>query len=536
MRTLVLRLPILLASILTAAWAQAAAPAPGAPPALPEEPEVTFYTVQPGDTLSGIASRNLGNAGEWKRLRALNRIADPKALKPGATLHLPPPADDDTQAAEAEVVLVRGDVRVRTRRQAPAAPLATGARLPVGSIVETGASGLLTLRFADGSRMLVAPNSRLALTRLRRGVDGTVATRATLEAGDVESFVMRLRGVPARYEVTTPRLNLAVRGTVFRVQFDEQADEARAMVSEGEVKAANAFGETFIPAGSGTRALAGHAPAAASALLTAPKIEAREAVVDGFPLRLSWQPLAEAGRYRVDLLDGDARDRLAGSESVAEAAARWRNLPNGAYRLRVRGVDAQRLEGANAAFDFTVRAWPAAPLTAAPADSAAVAGGRVRFRWARALDADALHFQLASDADFSRIAMDVPHLTGRSNGLTLPLAPGRYYWRIAAGNAADGMGPFGPTQTFEVREASEGAGAASAARQLRWRAGAVGERYAVQMASRADFAAPLVDIEAGVAEAAVPPDAGPVYVRIKRIAPDGFAGEFEPTQIFDPTE
>lgn len=515
------------AAVLTAAWAGSALAAP------PVEDEERFYTVQPGDTLSGIASRNLGKASEWKRLRSLNRIPDPKALQPGRPLHLPPLADDDGPAAEAEAILVRGEVRMRTQRQAPALPLQTGARLAAGTIIETGAKGLLTLRFVDGSRMLVAPNSRLVLTKLRRSASGTTTTRATLESGDVESFVMRRHGVAARYEVTTPRLNLAVRGTVFRVQFDAAADEARAMVSEGEVKAANAFGQTSIPAGSGSSALAGQAPAPARPLLPPPTLGVLAPSVEVLPLRLSWQSMADARRYRVELLDGEARDQLAASESVDEASMRWRNLPNGTYRVRVRGVDEGRLEGANAESDFAVRAWPAPPLTAIPADGAVVAPGRVRFRWARVLDADTLHFQLANDADFSRLTMDVRNLTGLSNGLTLPLPPGRYYWRVAAGNAVDGRGPFGPVRSFEVREGAE---AAAVSRQLHWRAGEAGQRYAVQMASRADFAVPLVDTEASVAEAAVPRDAGPLYVRIKRIAPDGYAGEFEAAQFFDPAE
>lgn len=517
----------LAAAVLAAAWCEAALPAP------PAENEESFYTVQPGDTLSGIASRNLGKASEWKRLRSLNRIPDPKALQPGMPLHLPPLPADDAQAAEAEAILVRGEVRMRAQRQAPAVPLQTGARLATGTIIETGAKGLLTLRFVDGSRMLVAPNSRLVLSKLRRGASGAATTRATLEAGDVESFVMRRHGVAARYEVTTPRLNLAVRGTVFRVQFDAAADEARAMVSEGEVKAANAFGQTSLPAGSGSSALAGQAPAPARPLLPPPTLGATPSSVDVFPLRQSWQSMADARRYRVELLDGDARDQLAASESVEEASVRWRNLPNGTYRLRVRGVDEGRLEGANAESDFEVRAWPAPPLTAAPADGAVVAPGRVRFRWARALDADALHFQLANDADFSRPVMDVRNLTGLSNGLTLPLPAGRYYWRVAADNAVDGRGPFGPVRSFEVREDGE---APAVSQRLHWRAGEAGERYAIQMASRADFAVPLVDSEASVAEAAVPPDGGPLYVRIKRIAPDGYAGEFEAVQFFDPAE
>jgi LysM repeat protein len=49
------------------------------------------YTVQPGDTLSGIAQQQLGNASRWPEIFVLNRsiIQHPDRISPGQVLTLP---------------------------------------------------------------------------------------------------------------------------------------------------------------------------------------------------------------------------------------------------------------------------------------------------------------------------------------------------------------------------------------------------------------------------------------------------------------
>jgi nucleoid-associated protein YgaU len=51
----------------------------------------TTYTVKPGDTLSGIAQRFLGNASEYMDIFNANRdqLTDPDKIKPGQVLKIP---------------------------------------------------------------------------------------------------------------------------------------------------------------------------------------------------------------------------------------------------------------------------------------------------------------------------------------------------------------------------------------------------------------------------------------------------------------
>jgi nucleoid-associated protein YgaU len=62
----------------------------GAAPAAPVAPRT--YTVKAGDTLSGIAKAELGNANDYMKLFEANRdqLSDPDKIKPGQVLKLPP--------------------------------------------------------------------------------------------------------------------------------------------------------------------------------------------------------------------------------------------------------------------------------------------------------------------------------------------------------------------------------------------------------------------------------------------------------------
>jgi nucleoid-associated protein YgaU len=56
--------------------------------------QYTTYTVQPGDTLSGISKKFLGNANEYMDIFNANRdqLTDPDMIKPGQVLKIPQPA------------------------------------------------------------------------------------------------------------------------------------------------------------------------------------------------------------------------------------------------------------------------------------------------------------------------------------------------------------------------------------------------------------------------------------------------------------
>jgi len=61
-----------------------------APPVTQDQATETLYTVQPGDTLSEIASRLFCNQGAWHQIHALNRdlVKNPDLLRPGRQIRI----------------------------------------------------------------------------------------------------------------------------------------------------------------------------------------------------------------------------------------------------------------------------------------------------------------------------------------------------------------------------------------------------------------------------------------------------------------
>ena len=59
--------------------------------AKPAEPAFETYTIQPGDSLSKIAMKKLGNANHWPKIHEANKdiIKDPNKIFPGQVIKIP---------------------------------------------------------------------------------------------------------------------------------------------------------------------------------------------------------------------------------------------------------------------------------------------------------------------------------------------------------------------------------------------------------------------------------------------------------------
>jgi hypothetical protein len=487
------------------------------------------YVVRAGDTLSHIAERHLDNTASWRELQRINKVTDPNRLKPGSTLRIPY-ALSGGSVLFAEATWIRGEVQ--RIAGGTATPLTPGTQLRIGEMIATGAQSSATLRFADQSRLMVAPNSRVLLTHmLRDRQSGQVATTLMLEAGAVESLVQRGEKIDARYEVKTPTLNLAVRGTRFRVVVDSTTGMTRSEVEDGKVLASAQGQEVALAAGQGTYAAKGAAPSPARDLLPAPTLLAAAAQLEILPIRFDWRAAAEARQYRIELLDRDGANQVDELVSM-ESRARWASLPDGEYQLRVRAIDASGLEGRPAVHAFALNGKPAPPILRHPLVGTSLGGEKVAFRWARPLGSQHFRLQVSDTADFARIVAQVKQLPGAVGGIDFTLPPGRYFWRVAASHKEAGWGPDSAVASFEL-QAGAGVALPSAeqAVQLAWRAGSEGQKVQLQVASDAQFRQLLLDVTQTESRANfVPPGKGPYFLRLRRIDPDGLATTFETAQ------
>ncbi|MDP3082544.1 MAG: FecR domain-containing protein, partial [Rubrivivax sp.] len=181
-------------------------------PALAAEADETWdYRIEPGDTLIGVARELLAEPQRWRDLQRLNRVGNPRRLPIGGTLRIPL-AWLHTEASVASVVMSAGPVSL-LRGSAAARSVAVGDSLQSADRLQTGEDASTMIELADGTRVLMAPKSRLTLHQLLqyRGSGGR-ASVLQLHEGSAETQV-RPDAPRPRFELRTPVLTLGVRGT-----------------------------------------------------------------------------------------------------------------------------------------------------------------------------------------------------------------------------------------------------------------------------------------------------------------------------------
>lgn len=494
------------------------------------------YTVVRGDTLIGIATRELQEPKHWRELQRLSGIRDPRRLPVGRVLEIPP-AWLRPQAAVATLALRVGAVE---RREAGGsfAPIDAGATLRATDELRTGVDGWALVTLADGSRLQLAPGTRVTLLRLavQRGSGGADAG-FQLHEGRTESVVKPDAPKP-RYEIRTPHATLGVRGTEFRASADAEA--SRAEVTAGTVQVVHAAAGTLaLPAGRGVVATAaGLSPP--HPLRPAPDLAAQPEAIERLPLQLGWGGDALAIGFRVQLRDADDPRRVLRDGRFADPRAAWPDQPDppdGRYLLRVRAIDEQGLEGADTDRVVTLQARPEPPVTLAPRPEARQYGPEAAWAWARRDQAARYRLQVAATPDFAASVLDRADLAGTE--LRLPLAPGRWYWRLASLPAEGRPGPWGDALAFEQREIPPPPTAAAPQLEgdtiaLRWSRRAPGDRYRVQIARDEAFADLLLDQETAEPGLTLPrPAPGPYRLRVMTLDGDGYAGPWGTPSVLE---
>lgn len=407
------------------------------------------YKVKPGDRLIDIAKTYQKKPDEWKQLQQRNGVTDPKLLTPGKQLNIPV-GELKQGNPVAEAVLVHGDVQRLDKTGQPVGKLSSGDILKMGERLQTGARSTLTIRFADDSRMLVTEKSTVDLTSLvNYGKTGMADTKVQVLEGGTDSQVSPQKGPASRYEIGTPAINLAVRGTGFRIQVDGASGATRTEVGEGLVAGTADGQQALIGRGFGLIAEPGKPLGQPQALLPAPQLDVRDEVIGKLPVQFAWQALAGAKQYRLQLLA-----RVQGAEAIIEDAllqttsVQWDDLPDGDYLLRIRGVHASGLEGLNAVQAFALRTKPTPPTLLFPSDGQRGADSKVSFRWDAAPEAHTYRFQIAEDEKFAQVVAMVPNIAGDAGAVLLALAPGRYFWRVASVTRGGIVGPY--SEAFQL--------------------------------------------------------------------------------------
>jgi len=151
-------------------------------------PEMTTYVTRPGDSLDNIATRYLRSPDDWKQLASLNHVSAPRRLQPGTTLRVPV-ALLRQDGLSAKAIAANGPVQ-HAFHGGPLLPVVAGTSLVEGDRVQTGHDGFATLELADGSHIVLPPDTTLDLATLRQtALTGATDRIVDLQRGEVRSEV-----------------------------------------------------------------------------------------------------------------------------------------------------------------------------------------------------------------------------------------------------------------------------------------------------------------------------------------------------------
>ena len=477
MHTALLRSPALAALLLCLTSA------PAAIARTPLADDSVAHTVQPGDTLEGLARHYLNAPQQWPLLQKRNAVAHPRQLRPGSVLHIPAHL---LPSAPAQIAFVQGDVRTLGHKTAAAQPLQTGSTVAEGTRLQVGAESFVAVRLADGSVVRVPAQSDVQLQQMRRtGRTGQVRAVIQLRSGSVDADVAPSQASPdatRRFEIRTPRAATSVRGTRFGVALASDGRSSTSVLAGSvavQTLADKKSPQTLLDPGQGVAVAADGTLGTARALLPAPDLSNVPATLGDagmVALQLGAQnaieKIAASARpdwptgqkdlknqaailYQVQIARDAGLNQVLRNGIFAADAIRLQSLEDGQYVLAVRALDADGMAGAFAQRPLTIKTQPVAPLYQSPLPGATVASSGAFLRCTEVPGIGRFHLQISANADFAELAQDAPNQP-RCQLQTGALPVGTYYWRAASvrqlANGTLDTGPFAAPQPFTVAE------------------------------------------------------------------------------------
>ena len=406
-------------------------------PSPTSEPSLS-YTVKPSDKLIRLSRDMLVSTQAWNEVAKYNRLKNPDVIIAGQKLDIPL-RYLKSQAATGKIISAEGDASLGGQ------PMQAGAPVGDGSQLKTGVNSSAVIELGDGSRIKLLPNSVAQIVTNRNYAvrDASVSGSTTwfsglmrLSAGALEALASKNTQRATPLQIETPTSLVGVRGTEFRVAFDDPAQQsARTEVIEGKVRADNPAQQSGadLPTGTGAVVKPTEKEVKVVTLLPAPDLAAIPAEVlkpkGAWPMPV----LAGASSYRVQVSSDEQFDKIVRDLKVTTASVDLASLANGNWFARVRGIDGVGLEGFNSVKLIAVKDAPPTEWRVSYS-SLSVADGKTVLSWVglqsngQPLVASSYSVLLARDQALSQTVLNAE---GNAPRLDLgELKPGIYYLRL----------------------------------------------------------------------------------------------------------
>lgn len=348
------------------------------------------YTVKPKDTLQALSSNLLASPAQWPLVAKLNGMQNPNLIYPGQVIDIPKSLinfkSQTALASPGKVISAQGDTRLGGN------PVAAGAVVPEGAALQTGANSSMVVELGDGSRVQLMPKTLATVITQRsyqlRDPGSSASTTwfsgaIRLLEGVLDALAEKRAQRLTPLEVSTPTSLVGIRGTQFRVAYEDPASgAARTEVLEGKVVTENTQQKVSVNVGGGfgaalkpnerTIKVVALLPALPEPSLAALVLRERDGALPGVA---NWQvgTLPGAKAYRAQLATDEAFEKLLGDIKSPTPGINLASFANGSYYARVRGVDGAGIEGFNAIKRIEIKnaalalVWPGEVATGAAA-------------------------------------------------------------------------------------------------------------------------------------------------------------------------
>ncbi|MBX3616767.1 FecR domain-containing protein [Nitrosomonas sp.] len=501
--------------------------------------EEWIYTIRPGDNLWNVTERHLNSMRYVHQLQQLNKIINPFSIPLGTKIKIPVAwSKQRTDGVTARVVNVQGAALLKRLDIDENIPIELGMQLFAGDEIRSENDSFVTIEFTDQSILRLQDSSFIRIDAMKIFGDfGLVDTFVDLQKGRTENAVPKESEIGTRFRIKTPSAVSSVRGTDFRVGIVSGEESTSSEVLSGLVQVTGDTKEVGIPAGFGTVTATGLPPSAPVKLLPPPDLGNTPSLYEQLPLAITLNPLDGAVAYRAQIASDQKFENLRTEFTTEKLPFRDGDIPDGDYWLRVRGIDANGIEGYDAVIAFTLNARPEPPFIIAPLPDGVADPITREFKWAIQPEASHYIVMVSKDAGFSDLVAKDTQVKTNDFHLTEPLTPGQYFWRIASVSATEGIGPYTDAMPFRMPfpgPAMEETKFDKSQMTFGWRAGGAGQRFHFQLARDREFQKILHDEQTSATQLSVQrPDGGTYYLRTKTIEADGFEGPWGPPQAID---
>ncbi|RYA23256.1 hypothetical protein CRU96_08800 [Malaciobacter halophilus] len=354
---------------------------------------------------------------------------------------------EDSKNIFAQIVSKVGEVNLVNEKGEVLTKVKEGYKIKIGEFLETKENSSVTIKFIDNSIAIISEKSLVSMKRLKYDKNSKKSTtNIMLLKGKIESTVTNQDTFGSEYKVITPTLQLAVRGTVFNVIFEDK--ESRAFVTKGKILASDGEKSLTLNAGYGVVVNDNTKLSSPIKLLNKPTIDLNELNIKYYKKYISWEKLENAVKYHVQIYTTSKYNALIYDKYVNNRQLNIDNLKDGKYKISIQAVDKHGLEGFKIIKSFNVKSNPLPPNVNEPKTN--LKSKMILFSWEKSVDANKYILEISRTRSFKNILIRVTNLNSSLEKISLPLQKGEYFIRMSSVDSSGIRGPYSKMHQFKV--------------------------------------------------------------------------------------